>query len=120
MPSSRLLLTLVLVSFPVPALAQSADLVPRFESAPCPKMDGAETLADATCGYLVVPESRGRPQGRTIRLMVAKYPARSPEKRSDPVVYLAGGPGDIAPYSIASLIVPRPCSSSNHKPIGAP
>ena len=36
--------------------------------------------------------------------MVAKYPARSPEKRADPVVYLAGGPGDIAPPEINGLI----------------
>jgi pimeloyl-ACP methyl ester carboxylesterase len=104
MPSSRLLLTLVLVTFPVPAIAQSADLVPRFEPAPCPKMEGAEALAAATCGYLVVPESHGRAQGRTIRLMVASYPARSPEKRPDPVVYLAGGPGDIAPLEVNALI----------------
>src|SRR5262249_5062901 len=37
-------------------------------------------------------------------LMVAKYPARSPEKRADPVVYLAGGPGDIAPLDVNGLI----------------
>jgi hypothetical protein len=104
MSSWRLLLTLVLVALPVPALAQSADLVPRFERAPCPKMEGAERLIDSTCGYLVVPESRDRPQGRTIRLMVASYPARSPEKRPDPVVYLAGGPGDIAPLEVNGLI----------------
>ena len=36
--------------------------------------------------------------------MVAKYPARSPEKRADPVVYLAGGPGDIAPLEVNELI----------------
>jgi hypothetical protein len=99
MSSWRLLLTLVLVTFPLPALAQSADLVPRFERAPCPKMEGAETLAAATCGYLVVLESHGRPDGHTIRLMVAK-----PEKRPDPVVYLAGGPGDIAPLEVNGLI----------------
>src|SRR5262249_37093505 len=64
----------------------------------------AEELAKASCGYLVVPENRKRPGGRTIRLMVARYPARSPEKRPDPVVYLAGGPGDIAPLEINRLI----------------
>jgi pimeloyl-ACP methyl ester carboxylesterase len=101
MPSLRLLLALALLT--VPALAHGTDL-PRFEATPCPKMEGAETLADATCGHLVVPESRSRPQGRTIRLMVAKYPARSPEKRPDPVVYLAGGPGDIAPLEVNGLI----------------
>jgi pimeloyl-ACP methyl ester carboxylesterase len=36
--------------------------------------------------------------------MVAKFPARSPEKRADPVVYLAGGPGDIAPLEVNGLI----------------
>ena len=55
--------------------------VPRFEPAPCPKLPGAEELAKASCGYLVVLENHSRPTGRTIRLMVAKYPARSPEKR---------------------------------------
>ena len=52
----------------------------------------------------MVPENRSRPNGRTIRLMVAKYPARSAEKRPDPVVYLAGGPGDIAPLEVNGLI----------------
>lgn len=104
MPSLRLFLTLVLVTIPVPALAESNDLLPRFEPVPCPKLKGADALADATCGYLVVPENRSRPYGRTIRLMVAKYPARSPEKQPDPVVYLAGGPGDIAPLEVNGLI----------------
>ena len=91
-----------------PALARAEDSsspkVPRFEEAPCPKLQGAEELAKASCGYLVVPEDRSRQAGRTIRLMVAKYPARSPEKRPDPVVYLAGGPGDIAPLEVNGFI----------------
>jgi pimeloyl-ACP methyl ester carboxylesterase len=78
--------------------------MPRFEAASCPKLPGAEELAKASCGYLVVPENRSSPTGRTIRLMVAKYPARSAEKRGDPVVYLAGGPGDIAPLEVNGLI----------------
>ena len=79
-------------------------LVPRFEPAPCPKVQGAEALADASCGYLVVPENRSQATGRTIRLFVATYPARSPEKRPDPVVFLAGGPGDISPWDVNELI----------------
>ena len=98
-----LFLTLFLVAAPVPALAETQP-VPRFEPAPCPTLEGAEALAEATCGYLVVPENRSQPNGRTIRLMVAKYPARSPEKRPDPVVYLAGGPGDIVPLEVNGLI----------------
>ena len=102
-----LLLALLLTSPVVARAAQAAEgpaTVPRFEPAPCPKLQGVEWLADASCGYLVVPEDRSRPSGRKIRLMVAKHPARSPEKRPDPVIYLAGGPGDIAPLDVNGLI----------------
>jgi pimeloyl-ACP methyl ester carboxylesterase len=102
-----LLLALLLTSPVVARATQAAEgpaTVPRFEPAPCPKLQGVEWLADASCGYLVVPEDRSRPSGRTIRLMVAKHPARSPEKRPDPVIYLAGGPGDIAPLDVNGLI----------------
>jgi pimeloyl-ACP methyl ester carboxylesterase len=67
-------------------------------------MPGAEELAKASCGYLVVAENRSQPTGRTIRLLLAKYPASAPEKRPDPVVYLAGGPGDIVPLEVNGLI----------------
>ena len=101
----HLLLALLLASS---ALARAEDIgppkVPRIEPAPCPKLAGAGELAKASCGYLVVPEDRSRPNSRTIRLMVAKYPARLAEKRPDPVVYLAGGPGDIAPLEINGFI----------------
>ena len=100
-----LLLTLLLAP---PAVTRGEDSapppVPRFEPAPCPKLSGAEALSKASCGYLVVPENRSQPSGRKIRLMVAKYPARSPKKLADPVVYLAGGPGDIAPLEVNGLI----------------
>jgi len=100
------LLVGLLGAVPGLACAESASPPPvtRFEPAPCPKLPGADELAKASCGYLVVPENRSRPSGRTIRLMVAKYPARSPEKQADPIVYLAGGPGDIAPLDVNGLI----------------
>jgi pimeloyl-ACP methyl ester carboxylesterase len=97
-----LVLALFLVATAVPALAESN--VPRFEPASCPKVQGAEALVDASCGYLVVPENRSQPTGRTIRLFVATYPARSPEKRPDPVVFLAGGPGDISPSDVNPVV----------------
>jgi pimeloyl-ACP methyl ester carboxylesterase len=97
------------VTFLAPAVCAqdappTAGEVPRFEPTPCPKLSGAEELAKASCGYLVVPENRSRPTDRTIRLMVANYTARSAEKRADPVVYLAGGPGDIAPLEVNGFI----------------
>ena len=79
-------------------------LVPRFEPTACPKLAGAEVLDKASCGYLVVAENRSQPNGHTIRLLVAKYPARAADKRTDPVVYLTGGPGGIAPLEINGLI----------------
>jgi pimeloyl-ACP methyl ester carboxylesterase len=102
-----LLLALFLASPTVARVAQAAErpaTVPRFETAPCPKLQGVEWLAGASCGHLVVLEDRSRPSGRTIRLMVAKYPARSPAKQPDPIVYLHGGPGDIAPLEVNGLI----------------
>jgi len=100
-------LALLLASSVVVRAEQAAEVtatVPRFEPPPCPTLQGAEMIADAISGYLVVLEDRSRPNGRTIRLMVAKYPAHSPEKRADPVVYLAGGPGDIAPLDVNAYI----------------
>jgi pimeloyl-ACP methyl ester carboxylesterase len=102
-----LLLALLFASPTVAGAAKTGEgtaTVPRFEPAPCPKLSGTEELAKASCGYLVVPENHNRPTGRTIRLMIAKYPARSIEKRADPVVYLAGGPGDIAPLDVNGFI----------------
>jgi pimeloyl-ACP methyl ester carboxylesterase len=85
------------------AQAKSSDRVPRFEPAACPAMP-IKALADARCGYLVVPEDRSRPAGRTIRLIVAIIPALSSQPKPDPVVYLAGGPGGIA-IGEADLVV---------------
>ena len=69
--------------------------MPRFEPAACPEIP-VKALANASCGYLVVPEDRSEPTGGTIRLIVAIVPARSARPKPDPVVYLAGGPGGIA------------------------
>ncbi len=78
--------------------------VPRFEPTRCAELQGVEWLAHANCGYLVVPEDRSRPNGRIIRLMVAEYPAQSSQKRPDPILYLEGGPGDIAPLEADPII----------------
>jgi hypothetical protein len=45
---------------------------------------------------LVVPETRGKRNGRFVSLAVAIVRARAPGKRSDPVIYLHGGPGGSA------------------------
>jgi pimeloyl-ACP methyl ester carboxylesterase len=64
---------------------------PVFEPAPCafPVPSGSSP----ECGYLVVPESRTRPDSPRIRLHAAIFRNRSGFPITDPVVHLAGGPG---------------------------
>lgn len=69
----------------------------RFEPGPCPKTpEPVEALDGARCGTLTVPENRAGASGRTIRLGVAIVPAATGKPTSDPIVWLAGGPGDDA------------------------
>ena len=102
----------VLVVFPgvAPAAAPvQAGYEPRFESAPCPTLPEPlpplrEALPTARCGFLIVPENRRRPEGRTIRLAVAIVPAISPHPAPDPIVHLTGGPGGIAIFEGPLLV----------------
>lgn len=69
----------------------------RFEPGRCPVTpEPIEALEGARCGTLTVPENRTEPSGRTIRLGVAIVPAATDEPEPDPIVLLAGGPGDDA------------------------
>jgi pimeloyl-ACP methyl ester carboxylesterase len=53
-------------------------------------------LKTSRCGYLIVPENRQGGGTRTIRLEVAIVKAGAARAKSDPIVWLAGGPGDDA------------------------
>uniref|UniRef100_A0AAU2K202 Alpha/beta hydrolase n=1 Tax=Streptomyces sp. NBC_00049 TaxID=2903617 RepID=A0AAU2K202_9ACTN len=69
----------------------------RYEPGPCPKTpEPIEELEGARCGTLTVPENRAKPNGKTIRLGVAIVAAASATPKPDPIVWLAGGPGDDA------------------------
>jgi pimeloyl-ACP methyl ester carboxylesterase len=50
-------------------------------------------MANARCGYLVVPENRSIATGPRIRMAVAIIPSVSQPPAADPIVHLAGGPG---------------------------
>ncbi|GAA2780476.1 alpha/beta hydrolase [Kitasatospora paracochleata] len=73
----------------------------RFVPGACPQT--AEPVP-GRCGFLEVPENRGRRGGRTIRLAVAIIPAASAAPAADPVVFMEGGPGGDAFGSIPFLI----------------
>ncbi|MET9883192.1 alpha/beta fold hydrolase [Streptomyces sp. NPDC006430] len=66
----------------------------RFVPGPCPKPpEPIEALSGARCGFLEVPENRARPGSRTIKLPVAVIAATAAKPATEPVVFMAGGPG---------------------------
>ncbi|GGU33108.1 alpha/beta fold hydrolase [Streptomyces violascens] len=69
----------------------------RFEPGPCPKTpEPIAVLKGARCGTLAVPENRAKPDSRRIKLGVAIVAAAAEKPKPDPIVWLAGGPGDDA------------------------
>ncbi|MEU9859390.1 alpha/beta hydrolase [Streptomyces sp. NPDC047971] len=69
----------------------------RFAPGPCPRTaDPIPDLARARCGTLTVPEKRSHRKGRKITLAVAIMPSVAARPAPDPIVWLAGGPGDDA------------------------
>jgi pimeloyl-ACP methyl ester carboxylesterase len=53
----------------------------------------SEAAVDAYCGTLSVPENRQTRSGRRISLNIVVLPAISSDVKPDPLVFLAGGPG---------------------------
>lgn len=90
------LLSLVALGAPRAAAAK-----PVFE--PC-RLETAAGIASvkAECAWLTVPEDRARPQGRQLRLRVARIPAAGSRPQPDPLTVLAGGPGMAASVMYAS------------------
>jgi pimeloyl-ACP methyl ester carboxylesterase len=103
-PSRNILSVLACVLLCGSAIAE--EVVPRFEPAACP-FEGAEDRDDVRCGYLVVPENRSVPAGRTLRLAVAVLKSSGTDPQLDPLVFLSGGPGGPSvKYTIARLDSP--------------
>ena len=65
----------------------------------------------AQCGTVEVPENRGKPDGRRIGVFVAVLPANTLSPQPDPLVILAGGPGQaastLAPFASALTSIRR-------------
>jgi pimeloyl-ACP methyl ester carboxylesterase len=95
------------------ALAQTGaaqSKVPRFEPGDCLLNGDWARDVRRDCGWLVVPESRRRPDTKTIRLAVEIFRAREPNG-APPLVLLhggPGGPGGIRLYSAGIAISPLP------------
>jgi pimeloyl-ACP methyl ester carboxylesterase len=82
---------------------------PHFVPTACHFKLGAGIVAgrDVRCGFVVVPEDRTVPHGRTIRLAVAIFPSPRPHAAPDPFVFLQGGPGGRVISDFGSAITKR-------------
>lgn len=76
---------------PEPIATEEA-FIPVFEETACPfeVPDGASV----SCGFVVVPEDHFNDNGKTLRLAVVVAKDHSPDHKPDPVILLAGGPGE--------------------------
>ena len=84
------------------AVRAQTDVLPRFEPAEC-WFNVAEGLTVA-CGYVVVPEDRSDPANdATIRLAVAVFRSLAEDRLPDPLMMLAGGPGEKAIVNAVAL-----------------
>jgi len=75
---------------------------PRLVLSPC-RLTGLD--APAQCGTYEVWEDRAAKRGRRIKLSVAVVPARLRAREPDPIVVIAGGPGQGA-VSLAPQVMP--------------
>ena len=90
-----------------PPVEPRQEYVPTFEQAPCPF--NVPAGAPVECGFVVVPEDHNDPDGPTIRLASVIIKDQSGDHQPDPVILLAGGPGEktvaTAP-ALAQLLAP--------------
>lgn len=69
--------------------------VPSVEPYVCPFSFDYE-VGELSCGFIAVPENRGNPDSRMIRINYVKIASTAEDEadvREDPAIYLTGGPG---------------------------
>jgi pimeloyl-ACP methyl ester carboxylesterase len=91
---------LLLLTFAVSPMLAQPD---AYQETACP-FDVSSLLMDVRCGLLTVPENRQNPNSRPIVLAVMIAESPNPNKALDPIVYLAGGPGESAIASIVPIL----------------
>ena len=123
-------IALLVVQAGAPAAAQEASpAAATIELAPCDLIasEGRQEV-NARCGTLAVPLDFDNPEGEQIQLFVAVVDALAEEAEPDPLVVIAGGPGDASTRFFAmseaafSRILRRrdrrPRGPARHGPIG--
>lgn len=100
----RAILTALIISAALLTGASSANAAaPAFQHADCPP-DVFPPTATVDCGFVRVPESRTRSNGRAIKVAAAIVRAPAPHPNPAPIVFLDGGPsfGAISPFALGS------------------
>lgn len=68
-----------------------------LELSPCElRLPGTSLTAPAECGWFEVAENPAEPDGKRIKLRVARVPAQGRKVEPDPLILFAGGPGQAA------------------------
>lgn len=80
--------------------AQQKGYSPKIEPCACPFI--ADSSLQTTCAYLIVPESRLEPNGKTIKLPIV-YVKNNTGKKRDVVLYTSGGPGNSSLRSVRNV-----------------
>src|ERR1700733_4157829 len=90
--NTRNILTVVFLVFAWQfSFGQKQNYTPKIE--PCACAFKADSGLKTSCYYLIVPENRNKPNGKTIKLPFIYVESNNPNKHKDPVLYTAGGPG---------------------------
>lgn len=98
-----LLLTVALAAALATPVA-GARTLGSLEFTPCElAQPGTGATTRAECATLEVPENPAEPQGRKLSLKVGLVAARAAEPQPDPVIFIAGGPGQSATESYPSI-----------------
>ncbi|MEZ0578791.1 alpha/beta fold hydrolase [Nocardioides sp. MH1] len=95
------------------AAAGEVSARPTFHAMTCPD-DTFPADRDVDCGYVVVPEDRHDPDGRTIRVAAAVVHATAPDP-GEPIVFLDGGPsfGAISDFALGAYFADWPAAEEH-------
>ncbi|MBD2702324.1 alpha/beta fold hydrolase [Spirosoma sp. BT702] len=88
--STLAVLTILFFIFLTPARSQPGT-VRQLESCPCQVK--TDSSFRTRCAYLIVPENRKKKNGKTIKLPFMLVESKNPNKKKDPLLFTAGGPG---------------------------
>ncbi len=84
-------LLIVVACSPYPRAYSQPGVIRPVEPCSCPV--SIDSSFRSRCAYLIVPENRSRPNGKTVKLPFMVVESKNPHKKKDPLLFTAGGPG---------------------------